>query len=694
MVQIRRKMILAAGLVALFAPGPSAQSVPGAPGRPTASVTGSLVTLTWTPPATGGPVTGYRIVARLTQGGPVIASLSVGNVLTTSATAADGTYFVTVQAISATGTGAESAAVSVTVSQGASLPGAPVGFAATVSGTTVSLSWGAPTSGGTPTGYTILASLTPGGPTIASLPVGDRLTYSVTGVAPGTYYASVVATNAAGGGAASNVVTVTVSGGPPPTLSGPSNVTVSSVNTQTVGSTTLSSSTRLEVSWTGPTGYTVDHYEIRAVESGNTTQVNVAGSQANATLTGLKASTAYSVAVKSCLDASCAQYGEASAVSGTTSAEYWQLQGTGGSATTATIVVTNSSVLSWPILYGAEAGSSLQGKVRFYFKERPVAGSSSPLNTAVALSGTATAAPSSVSSFTQAAGYGLRNPSPAATFIKDVEATQGVPRSVGGRRHIRLFFEAAGADNKNRVFYLDSQDGLIGQDFHPGSATIVSDTADWEVGGAAAPTLILGVTGDATFGDTGLLQARQSKVGVPLLTGWLWDEAPGTFMVVTAQDDCGKTTDGLFYAQWDGTRWRVAKDSSDCARPLALYAHGPVVLHRGGTKYKLYYEDRIANGNNANKPLRMIYGDGALTGASSLEFDDWEFAANAREVHFLWPDGSLVGASDESGFGDHSIFYPTADPDVQVMYLNLTGNDGPPPLVGSRGIGMAVLINP
>lgn len=478
----------------------------------------------------------------------------------------------------------------------------------------------------------------------------------------------------------------------PAAIAAPTHPTVSNVNTQVVGSTTLSSSSRLTVGWSAPAGVAVDHYEVRATEAGLLTTFTASASATSLTLTGLKSSTTYSVVVRSCDNAICTQSGDTAAVSGTTSAEYWQVQGTGAAATTATIVVSQSqssgSVMSWPVLYGAEAGSSLSGKVRLYFK-----GGVGGLNTSVALSGTATAAPASVSSFTQDTAYGLKSPSESTGYItSDVSAPQGVPRSVGGTPHVRLFFKAvggSGANGKNRLFYLDSQDGLTGQDFHPGAPTLVSSSADWTT---ASPTIALGVTGDPTPSDSGLLQVRQTKIGLPLLTNWLWNDAPGTFMVITGQDNCGQTTDGLFYGQWDGTMWNVTKDANNCPRPLVRYAHGPILLHRGGTRFKLYYEDRVTDMNETNKPTRLLYGDGALTGASSLEFGDWEAQSVAREFHFLWPDGSLVNVADESGFGDHSIFYPTTDPDVQVMYINLTGFDGPRP-IPSRGIGMAVLIN-
>ena len=42
------------------------------------------------------------------------------------------------------------------------LPGAPSNFQATVSGNTLSLTWGAPTTGGAPTNYQIVARTTTG----------------------------------------------------------------------------------------------------------------------------------------------------------------------------------------------------------------------------------------------------------------------------------------------------------------------------------------------------------------------------------------------------------------------------------------------------------------------------------------------------------------------------------------------------
>jgi hypothetical protein len=76
-------------------------------------------------------------------------------------------------------------------------PGPPTNFQANVSGNAVSMSWGAPASGGAPSTYTILARSVPGGPVIASLPVGLVTSFGVT--APnGAYSVSVQASNATG----------------------------------------------------------------------------------------------------------------------------------------------------------------------------------------------------------------------------------------------------------------------------------------------------------------------------------------------------------------------------------------------------------------------------------------------------------------------------------------------------------------
>lgn len=105
-------------------------------------------------------------------------------------------------------------------------PDPPTTLVGNVTGSTVSLSWAAPASGDTPTGYVVEAALTAGGPTIASLPVSG-VSATIPGVPNGTYFVRVRAQNTEGVSPPSNEVSITVGStvcaappGVPTTLSG------------------------------------------------------------------------------------------------------------------------------------------------------------------------------------------------------------------------------------------------------------------------------------------------------------------------------------------------------------------------------------------------------------------------------------------------------------------------------------------
>ena len=91
-------------------------------------------------------------------------------------------------------------------------PNAPLDLSATVSASTVTLTWAAPGTGDAPAGYIVFASLSPSGPAIATLPV-SATTLTVSNVADGIYYVHVRAANNEGISAASNEVMVVVPGG-------------------------------------------------------------------------------------------------------------------------------------------------------------------------------------------------------------------------------------------------------------------------------------------------------------------------------------------------------------------------------------------------------------------------------------------------------------------------------------------------
>lgn len=93
-------------------------------------------------------------------------------------------------------------------------PGPPQNLTSTVNGSTVTLAWSAPSTGGPPTGYIVEAAFAPGGASIASLQVAGT-SLVVPNVPSGVYYVRVRAVNTSGTSAPSHEVAVTVTGGCP-----------------------------------------------------------------------------------------------------------------------------------------------------------------------------------------------------------------------------------------------------------------------------------------------------------------------------------------------------------------------------------------------------------------------------------------------------------------------------------------------
>jgi len=227
-------------------------SVPGPPGTPVITGAGNTVNINWSAPSTGGAPTSYTVVARLTPGGAVVATLPVGNVLGTSVTATSGTFHVTVRASNASGTGPESAGVTFGVPIVAPPPGAPTGLNVSGNGNQATFTWTPPSTGGTATGYLLVASLTSGGPPIAQLPFpAPAVGVNVTNIPPGTFFVKLAATNAGGTSPFSNEVTVSVAA---PQVPG-----APTMNTPTVGGGMVG------LSWSAPTtGGAPTSYEVVA----------------------------------------------------------------------------------------------------------------------------------------------------------------------------------------------------------------------------------------------------------------------------------------------------------------------------------------------------------------------------------------------------------------------------------------------
>jgi subtilisin family serine protease len=215
-------------------------SVPGAPGTPAIAGSGNNVIINWTPPTTGGTPTSYTVLARLIAGGPIVAPLPVGNTLTLPVTAPNGTFHVTVQASNSAGPGPESAGVTFSVPIVAPPPGAPSALAVAVAGDQADFTWTPPSTGGTATGYLLVASASSGGAPIAALPLSAPLnSVTIGGIPPGIYFVRLAATNSGGAGPFSNEVVVNVAGPQPP---GPPTMNPASV-----------AAGQVAMSWTAPT---------------------------------------------------------------------------------------------------------------------------------------------------------------------------------------------------------------------------------------------------------------------------------------------------------------------------------------------------------------------------------------------------------------------------------------------------------
>lgn len=186
---------------------PTPPAPPGAPTAHAASVAGNTATFTWNSPTTGGPVYQYYLVAGLTPGftTPLLTTpLPFFPRAQSFAGIPAGTYYTRVIATNTGGTSPASNEVAITIAP----PGAPVLNAATVTARTVTLSWSAG-PGGAPSSYTLYASVAPGGPPVASLPLTGN-TVSIPNVPPGTYYLRMTASSAIGTSGLSNQITVVV----------------------------------------------------------------------------------------------------------------------------------------------------------------------------------------------------------------------------------------------------------------------------------------------------------------------------------------------------------------------------------------------------------------------------------------------------------------------------------------------------
>ena len=179
-----------------------------------ADVTGSAVTVSWTPPAVGAPPAGYLLEAGSIPGAANLAVVVAQASQTSMAFAAvpPGTYHVRVRSLNNGAASAPSNEIAVVVGGGgcSSAPAAPTALAATVNGANVTLTWNAAFAPNGPAQFIIEAGSAPGAANLAVLIVDGASRTLTVAAPPGQYFVRIRGVNACGGGEASTEIVVTV----------------------------------------------------------------------------------------------------------------------------------------------------------------------------------------------------------------------------------------------------------------------------------------------------------------------------------------------------------------------------------------------------------------------------------------------------------------------------------------------------
>jgi hypothetical protein len=262
---------------------------PGVPTNLTVSVVDSTVTLNWSAPSTGGQATSYVLEAGRTPGSSNLAVFDTGNGSTsfTAAPVAPGTYFVRVKARNAAGTSAASnEVIAVVGALPTHPPGTPTNLSAAVVGSTVTLSWMAPLTGGAVTTYVLDVGVAPGDSSIGIFVTGSTATsLTAFSVPPGAYFVRVRARNASGTSAPSNEIVILVGGcSAPPAAPSPLTMTVNG--------------NAVTLQWTAPSGVVTTYLVEVGSIAGGTDLANFVTGNANTSLMAIATPGTYFVRVR------------------------------------------------------------------------------------------------------------------------------------------------------------------------------------------------------------------------------------------------------------------------------------------------------------------------------------------------------------------------------------------------------------
>jgi photosystem II stability/assembly factor-like uncharacterized protein len=187
----------------------TARTRPGKPGKPTAVPGDGKVSLTWTAPASdgGAPITAYQVtpyVDEVAQPARTFASAATTQQITGLANGVPVRFDVAATNEAGTGSHSSDSDPVTPTGSSATVPGLPTGVSGVAGDGQVTVSWSAPSNGGSPiTGYVVTAYQGNTPMTTASS-TGTGTTKVVTGLANGTQYTfRVAAVNAIGTGAQS-----------------------------------------------------------------------------------------------------------------------------------------------------------------------------------------------------------------------------------------------------------------------------------------------------------------------------------------------------------------------------------------------------------------------------------------------------------------------------------------------------------
>jgi hypothetical protein len=288
--------------------------------------------------------------------GAGITTSNAGNVLPTGESA---------RICSATYSGGTVNFATLSAGSGGAAPAAPsqvTGLAASgATSSTMTLSWTAPSSGGTPTAYTVNYRVTGTSPWSSATTSASASPFTVTGLSASTSYDfEIIATNSGGSGTASSTVTASTSAaGAAP--GAPTNLVAGSATSSTMALTWSASGS----------GGTVSGYSAYfKLHSGSTWSLATAGLSASATsytVTGLASGTSYDfyVAANSVSNGSTA--------SGTVTESTTTIAGPNAVTALAAGTVTNFTV---PLSWTAPAVDSSHGAAATYTIQYCINGSS------------------------------------------------------------------------------------------------------------------------------------------------------------------------------------------------------------------------------------------------------------------------------------------------------------------------------